>query len=69
MPPEEANLNQINRIFTEAVLVHGDDIRKVINYVKRRIRAANPQDCAEIDRIFARVTTFRAPDCPPNHLN
>jgi hypothetical protein len=69
MSPKEDSLNQINRLFEEAVLLHGDDIRKVINYLKMRIGAARPQDRAEIDRIFSRVTTFRPPDCPPVHLN
>lgn len=68
MSPEEA-VNQINRIFEEAVLVHGDDVKKVVNYIKTRLDGTNGQDRADIDRIFERVTAFRAPDRPSGRLN
>jgi hypothetical protein len=69
MSPEDPHLNQINRIFEEAVLLHGGDVKKVVTYVKARIGAANRKDHDEINRVFARVTAFRAPDCPPEQLN
>lgn len=68
MAPEEA-MNQIDRIFQEAVLLHGGDVKKVLSYVKARISTADPQRRADIDRIFAQVLAFRAPDCPHAQLN
>jgi hypothetical protein len=68
MSPEEA-VNQIDRIFQEAVLLHGGDVKKVLNYVKAQIGAANPQNRADIDRVFARVLAFREPDCRPGQFN
>ena len=68
MAPEEA-VNQIARIFQEAVLLHGGDVKKVLSYVKARIGAADPHRRADIDRVFAQVLAFREPDCPPTQLN
>jgi hypothetical protein len=68
MAPEET-VNHIDLIFQEAVLLHGGDVKKVLSYVKARISAADPQRQADIDRIFAQVLAFRAPDCPPARLN
>ena len=68
MSPEEA-VNQIDRIFQEAVLLHGGDVKKVLSYIQARIGAADPQRRADIDRVFAQLLAFRAPDCPPAQLN
>ena len=68
MAPKEA-VNQIDQIFQEAVLLHGGDVKKVLSYVKARISAADPQRRVDIDRVFAQVLAFRAPDCPPAQLN
>ena len=68
MAPKEA-VNQIDQIFQEAVLLHGGDVKKVLSYVKARINAADPQRRIDIDRVFAQVLGFRAPDCPPVQLN
>lgn len=68
MSPEDA-MNQINRIFEEALLLHGDDVKKVVNYVRTRIDGANEQDREDIDRVFERVIAFRAPDRHPMRLN
>ena len=65
----EETVNQIDQIFREAVLLHGGDVKKVLTYVKARINAADPQRRADIDRVFAQVLAFRAPDCPPAQLN
>ena len=68
MSPEDA-MNQINRIFEEALLLHGDDVKKVVNYVRTRIDGANERDREDIDRVLERVAAFRAPDCRPMRLN
>lgn len=68
MSPEDA-VNQIDQIFQEAVLLHGGDVKKVLNYVKARICAASPQHRADFDRVFAQVLAFREPDCRPAQLN
>jgi hypothetical protein len=68
MSPEDA-MNQINRIFEEALLLHGDDVKKVVNYVRTRIDGANEQDREGIDRVLERVIAFRAPDRRPMRLN
>jgi len=68
MSPEDA-MNQINRIFEEALLLHGDDVKKVVNYVRTRIDGANEQDREDIDRVLERVIAFRAPDRRPMRLN
>ena len=69
MAPEDAYLHQINRIFEEAVLLHGDDVKQVVNYVKARINAAGRDERADVDRAFARALAFRPPDCRTPSLN
>jgi len=68
MSPEDA-MNQINRIFEEALLLHGDDVKKVVNYVRTRIDGANERDREDIDRVLERAVAFRPPDCRPMRLN
>src|SRR5579883_922801 len=69
MSPEDPHLHQINRIFEEAVVLHGDDVEEIVNYVKARIATAGRRERADMDRIFERVLAFRAPDCLTRPLN
>ena len=69
MSPEEANLNQLNRIFEEAVCLHGGDLKKVVNHVRAQIAASDRQDRADIDRVFEIMLAFRAPDFRSQPLN
>jgi hypothetical protein len=68
MSPEEV-VNQINRIFEEAVLLHGGDMKKVLSHVKTRIDAATQGDRDDINRIFERVMAFCAPNRASRSLN
>jgi hypothetical protein len=69
MSPEDPRLHQINQIFEEAVLLHGDDVKQIVDYVKARLNAADRGVRADVDRTFARVLAFRAPDCRTQSLN
>jgi hypothetical protein len=62
MPRDDVNLNRLNRIFEEAVVLHGGDVKKVVSYVKAQISTSSREDRADIDRIFERLLAFRAPE-------
>jgi hypothetical protein len=69
MPGEETEWRVLDRIFEEAVHLHGGDLKKIVDYVKGRIDASGPDDRAIIDRMIQRVLAFRAPDCRSDPLN
>jgi hypothetical protein len=69
MSGEETELRLLDRIFEEAVHLHGGDLEKVVDYVKERIDASGPEERAAIERMLERMLSFRAPDCRPAPLN
>jgi hypothetical protein len=66
---EEARLALLNRLFEEAVCLHGSDFKKVVSYVKGRIESLGPADRAAVDGAFERFLGFRAPDYRDGRLN
>jgi hypothetical protein len=69
MPLEEAVLNLLDRLFEEAVCLHGDDWKKIVSYVKGRIEALGPGDRVAVDGAFERLLAFCAPDFRRGLLN
>jgi hypothetical protein len=66
---EETRLSLLNRLFEEAVCLHGGDWKKIVSYVKGRIEVLGPGDRAAIDGAFERLSAFRAPDFREGLLN
>ena len=69
MSDEAANLHLLDRLFKEAVRLHGDDLKKVVDHVKKRIDASSLEDRCAIDAALERMLAFQAPDCRPDPLN
>ena len=66
---EETRLSLLNRLFEEAVCLHGGDWNEVVSYVKGRIEALGPGDRAAIHGAFEQLLAFRAPDFQGGLLN
>jgi hypothetical protein len=70
VPPSEENTSALlNRLFEEAVRLHGGDWKKVVNHVKARAEALEPGERAVIAGAFEQLLAFSAPDFPVRLLN
>jgi hypothetical protein len=66
---EEIHLKLLNEIIQEAVGLHGQDAEKIADYVKKKIKAAAPEDRLAIERILTRILSFQAPDHRSEPIN
>ncbi len=69
MSGEEIHLNLLNKIFEEAVSLHGGDFEKVLDHVRKTIDAVRPEDRAIFEKMMERILLFRTPDFGSNPLN
>jgi hypothetical protein len=69
MPRDESGLNLLNRLFEQAVRLHGGDLKKVADHVKMQIAALNLRDRGGVDGALERLLAFRTPDFRRGPLN
>jgi hypothetical protein len=69
MAGEENHLNLLNEIFEEAVSLHGEDVEKVVDHVRKKIDAISPKDRVIIEKLMERILLFRPPSPGPHPLN
>jgi hypothetical protein len=66
---EETALDLLNRLFEEAVRLHGGDSKKVARHVREQIAALGPGERVAVDGAVERLLAFRAPDSRPGPPN
>ena len=69
MSGEENHLNLLNKIFEEAVSLHGEDVEKVVDHVKKKLAAIGPEERIIIEKLMERILLFRPPPPGPHPLN
>jgi hypothetical protein len=69
MSGEENHLNLLNRIYEEAVGLHGADVEKIVDHVKRKLDAFAPEDRVVVEKLIERILLFSPPPPGSRPLN